>query len=94
MDLLEQKPQFSAKAFGLGKAVRVEDISYLQSGRKLVYNSKFKDLKTDAIIANFAPLELVISYWDKKEVGVRTLLIPVDLVADKLIEIKLMEVAP
>lgn len=91
MDLLVQKPQFNLVAFGLGKAVRVEDISYMKS-RKMEYKSPLKDLKTDGLVSDFSPLELRVTYWDSKESRISQVTIPVDLVAEGLIEIKTMEV--
>ena len=96
MDLLVQKPQFDGNVLTPGKAVHIKDVSHLTRGygNDLTYDSGLKSIDVDAIITDVAPLEIRVVYCDTKRKAERSTLIPVTVVADKLIEIKLLEVTP
>ncbi len=93
MELLVQKPQFDAATLKAGKAVHVKDVTHLLGGyNSLDFKTGLRDIDTDAIVVMVSPLEIEVYYFNAFTSIEHCVKIPVDLVADSKLEIKLMEV--
>lgn len=93
--MLVQRPQFDVAALTVGRAVHIRDTSHLVSSFRsaaLPRESGLKDIDANAIVTKVQPLQVTVSYFSAKEDRMEYVVIPVDLVAEKRVTIKMTEV--
>lgn len=93
MEILVQKPQFDANVLQPGKAVHIKDVTAaLGAYQQIQYDTNLRDIDADAIITKVEALSISVYYLGAKKGEDNYVKIPVHLVADKKLEIKLMGV--